>query len=152
MHPDEHLEFARACLPLEPRISAIPAGTERPTNAEEKATIAQICYYKQLYAPSARFWKDALAEKPALGENFIMANRYNAACSMALASAGESEGQGNLNAAARRERLKQALEWLKADLAHRVKQAKSGDPLAKAEARQALEYWKGDPDLAGIRD
>jgi hypothetical protein len=47
---------------------------------------------------------------------------------------------------------KQALEWLKADLTHWTKQAETRKPEAKALVRQALQHWKVDSDLAGIRD
>ena len=47
---------------------------------------------------------------------------------------------------------KQALDWLKADLAYWTKQADTGTPQAKALVSQTLQHWKADTDLAGIRD
>jgi serine/threonine-protein kinase len=47
---------------------------------------------------------------------------------------------------------KQALDWLRANLALWTKQAESSKPEAKADVRQTLEHWKADTDLGGIRD
>ena len=47
---------------------------------------------------------------------------------------------------------KQAIDWLKADLAHWTRQVEAGKPEAKGLVRQKLEHWKDDTDLAGIRD
>ena len=47
---------------------------------------------------------------------------------------------------------KQALDWLRADLALRTKQLGFGKPADRAAALQALRHWQQDTDLAGIRD
>ncbi len=45
---------------------------------------------------------------------------------------------------------KQALDWLRAELAHWTKQARSGLPEAKV--KRVLDHWKVDTDLSTIRD
>jgi hypothetical protein len=46
---------------------------------------------------------------------------------------------------------RQALEWLKADLALWAKRA-TGDAKARAQVRATLQQWQTDADLAGIRE
>jgi hypothetical protein len=46
-----------------------------------------------------------------------------------------------------------ALAWLRADLAAWEKVLGDGnEPARKQEVFRKLTHWKGDPDLAGIRD
>ena len=78
-------------------------------------------------------------------------NRYNAACSAALAAAGKGIEQPPVPEQAKTRWRKQALDWLKADLAYWAKQAESGAPEAKDRIGQTLKHWTEDPDLAGIR-
>jgi hypothetical protein len=46
---------------------------------------------------------------------------------------------------------KQALDWLRADLALSTRQLETGKP-ADRTAVQALRHWQKDTDLAGLRD
>src|SRR5262249_13214043 len=74
------------------------------------------------------------------------------ACSAALAAAGQGEGAAGRGGAERAGLRRQALSWLRADLAARGKQLKSWWPGEAAQARQALTLWQKDADLAGLRD
>jgi hypothetical protein len=47
---------------------------------------------------------------------------------------------------------RQALTWLRADLAARGKQLRSRRPSEADQARWALGHWLKDADLAGLRD
>jgi hypothetical protein len=47
---------------------------------------------------------------------------------------------------------RQALAWLRADLAFYTKEAERADPAVKQTVRQRLEHWQKDADLAGLRD
>jgi hypothetical protein len=47
---------------------------------------------------------------------------------------------------------RQAIAWLRADLAFWTKQVEAGPPQAKALVMRTLSQWKEDADLAGIRD
>ena len=46
----------------------------------------------------------------------------------------------------------QALDWLKIELAFQNAEAESRKPEANALVTRALQSWKTDPDLAGVRD
>ncbi len=102
--------------------------------------------------PSARYWNDAFDAQPALADDLAAANRYNAACAAASAGTGKGEDQPPLNDAARARWRKKALEWLRADLAERAKQAATNQRAARIDVSQELWYWKADRDLAGVRD
>ena len=43
-----------------------------------------------------------------------------------------------------------AMDWLRADLAYQAR--KAADPAQWQELRMRLSHWKGDPDLASVRD
>ncbi|MGO9917821.1 MAG: tetratricopeptide repeat protein [Isosphaeraceae bacterium] len=148
----ELVKRARMCVALEGRIPAILAGKDRPANADETATLADLCYQKHVYGASARYWNEAFAAQPSLAEDFTALNRYSAACSAALAGAGQGEDQGQLGDAAKARWRKKTLEWLKADLAHWAKQAETNQPAARREVIQTLEHWKADLDLAAVHD
>jgi hypothetical protein len=47
---------------------------------------------------------------------------------------------------------RQALAWLRADLAAYAQLAAPGDPKVKEAVRQQLAHWQQDPDLASVRD
>jgi hypothetical protein len=47
---------------------------------------------------------------------------------------------------------KQALDWLRADLAVRTMQLHGGNPAAHAAVEQTRQQWQNDSDLAGVRD
>ena len=79
-------------------------------------------------------------------------NRYNAACTAALAGCGQGKDEPPPDEGARARWRKQAIEWLKADLAFWTKQVEAGPQQARAAGMQTLQHWKADTDLAGIRE
>ena len=79
-------------------------------------------------------------------------HRYNAACAAALAGCGQSKDDPPLEEGARASWRKQAIAWLKADLAAWSKILESGPPQARQVVSQMLQHWRGDLDLAGLRD
>jgi serine/threonine-protein kinase len=79
-------------------------------------------------------------------------HRYNAACAAALAGCGQGKDDPPLDEAGKAHWRKQALDWLKADLAVWSKVSETGPPQARQFIAQTLQHWKADSDLAGIRD
>src|SRR5262249_3331754 len=77
---------------------------------------------------------------------------YNAACAAALASAGRGADAGPLDEKERAGWGKQALEWLRAELAAVRKVLESGKPEERSQVRRRLQHWQRDPALAGLRD
>src|SRR5262249_2065691 len=95
---------------------------------------------------------DAFAMKPQAAEDPRTGHRYRAACSAALAGCGRDEGAAALGDAERARWRRQALEWLRADLAAWVRWL-DGDPAARRGAvRKAVTHWWENPDLACVRD
>jgi hypothetical protein len=81
----------------------------------------------------------------------MKANRYNAACAAALAGCGQGEDARHLPDKEHAHWRRQALTWLRADLARRAEQL-DARPQERAEAQRALAYWQQEPNFAGVRD
>ena len=134
------------------RLPGFLAGKTRPADAADALAFAQICYEKRVHGASARFWTEAFQAQPKLAEDMKAQHRYNAACAAALAGCGQGKDVPPLDDATRARWRKQALDWLKADLATWSKILESAPPQVKPSIAQTLQHWKADPDLAGLRD
>jgi tetratricopeptide (TPR) repeat protein len=133
---------------LAPRL----AGDSKPADAAEMLGFAQLCYEKKLHGTSARFWADAFKAQPALADDMQAQNRYSAACAAARAGSGQGKDNPPLVEATRTRWRKQAIEWLKADLASWTRRVEAGPPRARQPVIQTFQHWRTDPDLAGLRD
>jgi tetratricopeptide (TPR) repeat protein len=148
----QQLQTCERLVKIEGRFPRLLKGEEKAASAQESLDVAQMCYHKRMYAAVARFFADAAAASPRLGNDLQGGHRYRAACAAAQAAAGKGEGAGKLDDKERARLRKQALGWLRADLALWDKQIRSWWPGGAAQARAALAHWQKDPDLAGIRD
>jgi Flp pilus assembly protein TadD len=137
---------------LATRLPAVLAGKLKPADATEMLGFAQLCYEKKLQNASARFWSQAFQAQPKLADDMQPQNRYNAACAAALAGSGQGKDVPAPDEATKAQWRKQALEWLRADLAFWTRQVETGPPQARQFVAQTLQHWKADTDLAGIRD
>jgi Flp pilus assembly protein TadD len=142
----ERLAAARDKLP------AFQNGSYTPASNDERLGLAQWCQIKKLHHMASRLYAAAFAADPKLADNLKAAHRYNAACYAALAAAGQGEDVSKLADKERARLRKQALEWLRADLALRTRQLESSQPADRAAAQQALRHWQEDSDLGGLRD
>ena len=97
-------------------------------------------------------WANEFTLQPAMADDMNVQNRYNAACAAALAGSGQGKDNPPLDEAAKSKWRKQALDWLKADLAAWSKISDSGPPQAMQSIAPTLQHWKADADLAGLRD
>jgi serine/threonine-protein kinase len=118
----------------------------------EALTFAGFCYHTKRYATAAHFCDDAFAAAPRLAEDLQAANRYYAACSAAMAGAGKGEQESPLDEPEKARWRKQAIAWLRADLARWGELARAGAPGARAEVAEKLRRWKRERDLAGLRN
>jgi len=134
------------------RLPAILRGAEEPSDPAQRLEFAQICHYLRRYAAATRLFTEALAADPKLGDDMTNGTRYSAACSAALAAAGQSKDEPPLDDAAKTLMRRRAYEWLKAD--HRALStiASEGRPQYRAQVQQFFQHWTVDPNLAGIRD
>jgi serine/threonine-protein kinase len=136
-------------------LPAILSGQAEPANAAERLALGQLCQqYKHQHTAAARFYADAFAADPKLAESIGpgQQHRYNAACSAALAAAGQGEDAGNLPDKVRLMLRRQALGWLRADLAPYAKLAERKESASTQTVRERLGHWQQDTDLASVRD
>jgi hypothetical protein len=108
--------------------------------------------YQRHYRAAARLSAEAIAAGPELASDPTQQHRYNAACAAALAGCGQGIDANQLDDKERARLRTQALEWLKADLAHWTKQAESDQPQERTTVLQRMKHWQADRDFAGVRD
>jgi serine/threonine-protein kinase len=137
---------------LDARLPDLLKGMDKPRDAAEAMDLGRLCYDKALHAAAARFWADVFAADPRLAADRQAQHRFDAACCAALAGCGRAKDDPPLDEAAQAGLRRQALDWLKAELAAWSKVADAGAPEGRAAAAAALAHWRRDSDLAGIRD
>ena len=140
---------------LEPKLSAFLKGEFQPSENRERLALADVCHGKKFNHTAVGLYAEAFAADPKLAADLGAGHRYNAACHAALAAAGQGEvppRRTKLDDTERRRLRKQALEWLKADLAAWGTRLDSGPNQARPAIVQTLSHWQQDTDLAGIRD
>jgi serine/threonine-protein kinase len=148
---------ARRCerrIELDRKLPAVLRGDAEPADAAERLALADLCHHpsKRLYAAAARLYADAFAAAPKLALDMGQQPRYSAACSAALAAAGQGEDARLLPDKVAVRLRRQALDWLKADLALYVQIAQRDVPATKRVVGWRLENWRQDADLASVRD
>jgi tetratricopeptide (TPR) repeat protein len=137
---------------LAARLPAVLEGRLNPGDAAETLGFAQLSYTRQLYGSSARLMTEAFQTQSNLADDMQSQHRYNAACAAALAGSGQGKDDPPLDEPARVRWRKQALDWLKADVAAWNKILKEGPPQARQPIPETIQHWKTDPDLAALRD
>ncbi len=148
----EWVHQAEAKAALELKLPAFLKGEFRPSDNQERLGLAGVCQGKKLPLKAIDLYAAAFTTDPKLAGDLRAGQRYNAACYAALAAASKSEDAAKLDDKERARLRKQALDWLRADLALRTKQLETGKPADRAEVQQALRHWQKDTDLSGIRD
>jgi serine/threonine protein kinase len=147
-----NLERAEQQAAARDKFPAFQNGSYKPATTEERLALVEWCKVKKLHHTAAGLYVSAFAAAPKLAENLKAAHRYNAACSSALAAAGQGEDAARLDAKERARLRKQALDWLKADLTAWGKLLDSGRPQDRPFLVQTLSHWQQDSNLAGLRD
>src|SRR5262249_34242326 len=79
-------------------------------------------------------------------------HRYQAACSAALAAAGNSVDAKELAIEEWAWLQERAHDWLRADLAAYTRLVEKGDKAAWQVVQQSLDVWQNDPNLLAVRD
>jgi tetratricopeptide (TPR) repeat protein len=136
---------------LDARLSEVLAGNGEPASAAERLKLKELCYVKTLYASAARFCRDAFVAEPKLAENVAGSARYYAACAAALAGCGQGKDAAETDDAERARWRRQALEWLRLDLAWWSKTLEDDKAMSRALVRSKLQYWRNDDAFAGVR-
>ncbi len=137
---------------LDARLPAVLKGDDRPADAAEALTLAQLCQVRKFHAGAARLYAGAFQADPKLADDRRAQHPYNAACLAALAAAGQGKDDPPPDAAERARLRGQALAWLRGELAAWSRTLGDGKPASRTAALRTLTHWKSDPDLAGVRD
>jgi serine/threonine protein kinase/tetratricopeptide (TPR) repeat protein len=156
---DPNLALARTKLAKAERLAAardkLPAfqnGSYTLASNDERLGLVEWCQIKKLPHTASRLYAAAFAADPKLADDLGAGHRYNAACFAALAAAGRGEDASMLDDKERARLRRQALDWLRAELAMRASQREGGQTADRAAAQKALLHWQEDADLAGLRD
>ena len=136
---------------LEKKLLDVLAGKAKPASVAEQLQFAQLCQTTRRFAPAARFYAEAFETDAKQAADLQSDHRYNAACSAALAAAGEGQDAQKLRREDRLALRRQALTWLRADLAAWGRSLDSGD-IGRSRVARTLEHWQKDTDLACLRD
>jgi tetratricopeptide (TPR) repeat protein/serine/threonine protein kinase len=150
--PYPSAKLVRECeklVTLDARLSRVLAGKEAVADARERLAFADLCYLKRRFERSARFYEEALSQEPGLAEDFQHNRRYNAACTAALAGCGQGADAATLEHKTRARLRRQALDWLRADLAAWAQLLEK--PTQVGAVQQTLRHWQQEPELAGVR-
>jgi tetratricopeptide (TPR) repeat protein len=149
---ERELEKTKRQATLITRLPALLIGEVKPADPAESLSLAMLCYDRKLHESSARFWAEAFQSQFKLAGDMLLQHRYNAACAAALAGCGQGKDNPPPDEPAKARWRKQAIDWLKANLAAWSKILKEGPPQARQSIPETLQHWKTDPDLAGLRD
>jgi tetratricopeptide (TPR) repeat protein len=139
-------ELCRRLLALDARLPALLQGKERPVAAEQ-LNLARLCRDHGRPYAAARLYAAAFAARPALADDSGSRHRYDAACAAARAAADKAPDEGRLGESERARLRRQALGWLRTDLALRTRRLQAGN-----SEGWALVIWQTDAALAGVRD
>jgi Flp pilus assembly protein TadD len=146
------LKEAEALADLDRRLPGVLGGEVTASPAEIIA-FAKLCARpcKQLYAASTLLFARAFAADPGLAHDLERRHRYQAAGAAALAGCGKGKDSGQPGGA-RAALRRQALTWLRDDLAAWAERVKGTNPAHRRAAGTALKRWRNDPDLACLRE
>jgi hypothetical protein len=151
-HPSgQWVKFNDACVRWDRELTAYQRGEGKPKGpaALELARFSER--YKKPPATTASLYALVLAERPDLADEVENGWRYKAARQAAQAAAGKGEGP-RLDTRERDRWRKQALTWLRADLAVWEKRLADKKPKSREAVRGRLGHWLTDAELAGVRD
>jgi eukaryotic-like serine/threonine-protein kinase len=143
---------AEELIALEPRLPAVIEGCEAPANAEEAASFARLAFARNQAEAAARLWTEAFAASPELATDLVAMNRFQAARAAARAGTERVRELAGLGADSRAKWRRQAVEWLRADLAASTAILDSGTAPQRAGVARRLSRLRVDPALASIRD
>jgi serine/threonine-protein kinase len=138
---------------LDDKLSAVLRGVAKPADPAEALQLAGLAsQYKRNPGAAASLYAAAFDADPFLADEFRAGRRFQAAAAAALAGCGRGDEAFRLSDADRARWRRQALDWLRADLAQWKRLADGDDPEGRAAVPAALDRWGQDPDLSGLRD
>jgi tetratricopeptide (TPR) repeat protein/serine/threonine protein kinase len=153
-HPSaQWVREAEHLVALDAKLPGVLKGEAQLADAGERLGVAKFCQeHKKLYATAARFYAGAFTAEPKRADDLRTQDRYNAACAAALAGCSQGADASKLDANERARLRRQALDWLRADLAAWGRLLEKGPHPTRPAVQQTLRRWQQDPDFAGVRD
>jgi tetratricopeptide (TPR) repeat protein len=149
----QKLQMCERLIVLDRTLSGILQGENPPPDTKERVILAEFCVrFKQLNAFAVHLYSETFYGDSSVADDILNGQRYNAACAAALASCGQGKDANTLDDKDCPRLRKQALDWLRADLALWAKQAERRNADERALVVQTLKHWLEDADLAGVRD
>jgi tetratricopeptide (TPR) repeat protein len=139
---------------LRARLPDLIAGRDRPADSAERLGFADLCRLpaERRYALAVRLYAEAFGADPKLADDLRAARRFQAAGAAAAAGCGQGQDATHLDEQEEARLRRQALDWLRAELAGWTKQARDDRPQDRVAVQQALRTWQRSADLAGVRD
>jgi tetratricopeptide (TPR) repeat protein/serine/threonine protein kinase len=148
----EWVQFCERLLRLKSKLPLLLSGKERPMDTADRIALAWFCSEHNTFnAAAARFYAEAFAEQPALATNPQSPRRCNAACAAALAGCRKGKDAADLGEEECARLRRQALNWLRAELAA-CRQLQNKQPDAAAFVQRRMQNLLKDEDVAGVRD
>src|SRR5262249_54036122 len=113
-HPSAHMiQLHEHWKRIGDRLPDFLEGKVKPKDADEETAVAEVCYFKQLYAASSRFYASAIAAKEKRPEGPHPDLLYDAARAAALAGSGKGKDADRTDVKERARWRKQALAWMR---------------------------------------
>jgi tetratricopeptide (TPR) repeat protein len=137
---------------LQGRLRAFLRGEAEPANASERNALALHCYDQRRYLAAVRFWASALTTDPNLAADLETGSRSDAACAAAMAASGQGVNANQIDDRERVQLRKQAVQWLRADLAAHGKFLKNSQPKEHRLVLHQLRGWQREHALISLRD
>jgi eukaryotic-like serine/threonine-protein kinase len=149
----ELIEQTRHLAELDAKLTLVLAGKEKVAEGIDLMTLGVLCFEnKQMYLSATHFFTEGFAASPQLASDYRKQYRSSAARSAVLAAQGKGKEADKLMESDPPRLRRQALMWLKADLASWSKQLASEKAADREEARRSFEAWQKTPDLAAVRE
>jgi tetratricopeptide (TPR) repeat protein len=139
---------------LDQELPAILAGKSEPADPAELMEFARFgTHQKQRFVEVAQLFQRCFLRHPgwATGSEKLRP-RYYAAATAAMAARREGVGADRLDEDGLRRWREQARLWLRAELDAWVAVQKRGDAAELKALRKAVDYWREDGWLSGVRD
>jgi serine/threonine protein kinase/Tfp pilus assembly protein PilF len=147
------LQQCERMVELEPKLAKLLKGELKLTDVGERLAMAQMCLqHKGLYLTAFRLFTEAFAEQSQLVDDRRHQQRYDAACAAARAGCRQGKDADQIDDKERVRLRRQALDWLRAELAAWRHLLEKEPDKARPEIEHTMLLWQHDKDLAGVRD
>jgi serine/threonine-protein kinase len=144
------LAKAERLAAVQEKLPAFLKGDFTPTTNDERLDLASWCKIRKLHHTEAQLYAAAFAADPKLAEDVTTGTRY-AAAAAALAACGQGKDANQLDDKERAHWRRQALDWLRCDLAWWGKELANGNGYIRGEVRWRMRDWQAEPAFAAVR-